>query len=774
MRNPLTPFLLLGLLISGCHQHQETVNQHFELSIISKVAAQPLAEHTKRLTRHLDFLGSPLGQNTLDDLGIATQLKTDSLIATEIQSILDPLCIAAVHINPESRVKSQQGPAKPILYEGETKRYLIKIINEAGVTAPLRVSYNGMSETQMRHHGQQIEMPAKDNPLFHIKTYLPGGKWLHTPGIAPLTGLEVNYAIIDIYCRDEGKRELTLNFDVGQGTQDLGFRSEVPILFNSKPTYPLTFEKVLDENGEDVMASFIIRDQDKQVFPGQSARIAPDFWFHSQVYRTSGQTVLLPKGKYSILSSRGPEYELQSKSIEIDNEPLNISFDLQRWVDPSLFGYWSGDHHIHAAGCAHYTTPAEGVLPEDMLNHILGEDLKVGSVLTWGPGFDYQKQFFTGDTYDNSPYPYTIRYDVEVSGFESHKSGHLVLLRLKDQIYPGGNSDDHWPTLGLNTLKWAQKQGAVCGPAHSGYGINLYKDELPFYEVPPYNSIGANEYVVDVTHMVEGPEGTKVPAVDFISTGDTWPIAELNMWYHTLNAGFKTRISGETDFPCITGSRVGIWRSYVRLENELTYDAWCEGISKGTNYVSDGFSHLIDFKVNDLLSGEENSTIRLSQAGKVKVNVNAIAHLKEKHDHFTNFYLTPGSEWSPTPWSVERAVKDGKVKVEVVVNGQPAEAKWININDGLKDFEFDVVIKQSSWVAVRIFPSSHTNPVWVTVDDQPVRASKKSVEWLMKGVEKCWESKKQFYDIDEMDDVIAAYDHARKTYQNILAQTISD
>ena len=59
-------------------------------------------------------------------------------------------------------------------------------------------------------------------------------------------------------------------------------------------------------------------------------------------------------------------------------------------------------------------------------------------------------------------------------------------------------------------------------------------------------------------------------------------------------------------------------------------------------------------------------------------------------------------------------------------------------------------------------------------DDQPVRASKKSVEWLMKGVEKCWESKKQFYDIDEMDDAIAAYDHARKTYQNILAQTISD
>jgi hypothetical protein len=30
--------------------------------------------------------------------------------------------------------------------------------------------------------------------------------------------------------------------------------------------------------------------------------------------------------------------------------------------------------------------------------------------------------------------------------------------------------------------------------------------------------------------------------------------------YHTLNAGFETRISGETDFPCIYGERVGIGR----------------------------------------------------------------------------------------------------------------------------------------------------------------------------------------------------------------------
>ena len=135
-------------------------------------------------------------------------------------------------------------------------------------------------------------------------------------------------------------------------------------------------------------------------------------------------------------------------------------------MDPSLSGWWSGDHHIHAAGCAHYLNPTEGVHASDMLRHCLGEDLKIGANLTWGPCFDYQKQFFTGAIDKVSQYPYLLRYDIEVSGFGSHRSGHLCLLRLKNQIYPGGDSKNHWPTLCLNTLKWAQKQGAVCGPAH--------------------------------------------------------------------------------------------------------------------------------------------------------------------------------------------------------------------------------------------------------------------------------------------------------------------
>ena len=102
--------------------------------------------------------------------------------------------------------------------------------------------------------------------------------------------------------------------------------------------------------------------------------------------------------------------------------------------------------------------------------------------------------------------------------------------------------------MGFAGSEVGASQGAVVGFAHSGWGLESKATEVPNDEVPAFDGIGANEYIVDVTEP---------NAVNFISTVDTpWPW-ELNIWYHTLNVGFRTRISGETDFPCITDERVG-------------------------------------------------------------------------------------------------------------------------------------------------------------------------------------------------------------------------
>ena len=53
--------------------------------------------------------------------------------------------------------------------------------------------------------------------------------------------------------------------------------------------------------------------------------------------------------------------------------------------------------------------------------------------------------------------------------------------------------------------------------------------DLPNYIVPPYSGIGADEYIVDVTHEVPNEKNELVPAVDFMSMVDPPYVWELNM-----------------------------------------------------------------------------------------------------------------------------------------------------------------------------------------------------------------------------------------------------
>ena len=74
-------------------------------------------------------------------------------------------------------------------------------------------------------------------------------------------------------------------------------------------------------------------------------------------------------------------------------------------------------------------------------------------------------------------------------------------------------------------------------------------------------------------------------------------------------------------------------------------------------------------------------------------------------------------------------------------------------------------------VALRVYPSSHTNPVWVTVGDKPVRASRASAEWCLKGVDQCWSKKEPLIRPEERDAARAAYDVARKAYGAIIEES---
>ena len=176
---------------------------------------------------------------------------------------------------------------------------------------------------------------------------------------------------------------------------------------------------------------------------------------------------------------------------------------------------------------------------------------------------------------------------------------------------------------------------------------------------------------MDVTH----------DAVDFISSVDTPFVWELNIWYHTLNCGFTTRISGETDFPCITDARVGGGRSYVHLPQTLTYDAWCEGVRIGRSYVSDGFSHLLNFAANGLEVGTNAGELRIERPGMLRVTVQAASLLPET----SSGPPTPSrvqSQWSP---EYARVAGSRDVAVEAIVNGHPVASQRLAADGSLRD-----------------------------------------------------------------------------------------
>jgi hypothetical protein len=184
------------------------------LPVVAEVEWPPLRTHCRQLLKALDKNRSPLSTQTVEALtALLDRPPNDAALA--VQKLLDAHCLLAVEINAESRVKAARGPARVDLRLNRSSRVLIKVQNDGGVTHALRL------------HGPELLRDGEDE----------AGPWLEAklrnepPFAAELSGRRLEYRLLCLTPRQSGKREATFQFDVGQGTQDLGFRAEVPILF---------------------------------------------------------------------------------------------------------------------------------------------------------------------------------------------------------------------------------------------------------------------------------------------------------------------------------------------------------------------------------------------------------------------------------------------------------------------------------------------------------------------------------------------------------------
>lgn len=795
-----------------------------DLAIVSEVESQPLVSNIRRLIRALDDYGQPIDAKTREQLNAS--LEKGDVVA--IQKALDPLVFIGVHLNPEVRVKVARGPADARLQQNGYTAKIIKIHNESTVTAPLRINspqagavYGGVQQLTMKRM-------ATENLASDLNKGKPDDRFIDISVrndatlSDKLSGLSLEYKLIDISSSQPGNREATLQFDVGEGTKDLASRFEIPILFQIVKAEPVEI-KVMDELGQKSVARLEIRDSQGRVYPSQLKRLAPDLFFQPQIYRADGDTVTLAPGRYQVVYSRGPEYLRQTKEMEVrPGDGNRWEFQLKRWVNTESYGFYSGDHHIHAAGCSHYEKPTEGVRPEDMFPQVKGEGLNVGCILTWGPCYDFQRNYFQSGVHRLSEPKTLIKYDVEVSGFGSQALGHVCLLNLADQTYPGsdGTKDKGWPTWTTPVLRWTKQQGGVTGYPHSALrgstrasaeltmkrydkngdqhldaaeiqstilpepfelidvsadrrislkelleSVEKNQDLLPNLAVPDMNGGGAIEI------MVSTAEGV----CDFISAMDTARIPEWNTWYHIMNTGFPLKVSGETDFPCMSSQRVGQGRVYVQLgkRNELQFTDWIRGVQAGRSYVSDGYAHALEFKVNGANSGD---SISMVSPGQVEVT-SKVAFAEE-----IPMGVAYGNQNSPQgrrltgdtiELHLERS-RDFEIKgsrlVELVVNGKVLQSKKVPADGREYELKWTVKIDRSSWIALRHFPQMHTNPVNVIIGGKPIRASRSSALWCAESIRNLIENRMRFISDTEKTEALKTFNKAIATYEKIAGE----
>ena len=86
---------------------------------------------------------------------------------------------------------------------------------------------------------------------------------------------------------DTRNQQLTIRQSNGQ---------QIPVLFDIQPAVRVKL-RVRDHDGSPATASFVFRDAAGHVHPPQAKRLAPDFYFQSQIYRSDGDIALLPPGR---------------------------------------------------------------------------------------------------------------------------------------------------------------------------------------------------------------------------------------------------------------------------------------------------------------------------------------------------------------------------------------------------------------------------------------------------------------------------------------------
>ena len=176
--------------------------QSGSMPVVERVDAQPLLLITNRLSEAMQSIGAPFSQEDIKTLNSLKDEPNDAKITASIQRILDPMCVASIEIRSDG--ETTVTPSIPVqLAENGWRAMLVKVVNRAGVQSKLRVD---SPNARPIPHG-----PKDDIENRWLALSMVDGRPLN----ANLSGLELEYRIVQLSSTTVGNRNARLEFNAG-------------------------------------------------------------------------------------------------------------------------------------------------------------------------------------------------------------------------------------------------------------------------------------------------------------------------------------------------------------------------------------------------------------------------------------------------------------------------------------------------------------------------------------------------------------------------------
>ena len=413
---------------------------------------------------------------------------------------------------------------------------------------------------------------------------------------------------------------------------------------------------------------------------------------HTTSARPATSRLRCPPGTVTIQVRKGLEYRPIYHTIEVtpgDNPELSLQLD--RLIEARDFGWYSGDTHIHDLHQGRY-----GLTHEDFFNDIASEDLRVAFALIHMDGTRLMGRWddLTGRPHPLSTSEHILQYAQEFRGY----FGHVGLAGIDRFVTPliGGAANTPFAADLLNAdyLDAAREMGGTGGFMHPFSGLVDTPEAVSFSEIPVDAALGAGDFYDVICFWYD----------EFVNA---------EMYYRLLNAGFRLAATGGTDnFSDVwRDPGPGASRTYARLEDTLTADAWLEAVRERRTFATNG--PLLFLTVDGVEPGGE---IRVPEGGGGERLVEVEAA-------------------SITPLNT----------VEILVNGTVVEA--FDAADRGERFRVESRVRtdEGGWIAARALGPYHslvadsyafaqTSPVWIVAGDQEYR-SEEDVRFLLAAAE---------------------------------------